>query len=121
MKVVFDTNILIDYLKGIEKANEVLNQYEDIHISIISWIELLVGAKDEYDETIIRQFLHMFSTQFITTKIAERSIQIRKQKRIRLPDAIIWATAHDLRCILVTRNQRDFPADDPSIHIPYQL
>ena len=45
MKAVFDTNILIDYLNGIEAARTELNQYSIRQISVISFIEVLVGAK----------------------------------------------------------------------------
>lgn len=41
--------------------------------------------------------------------------------RIRLPDAIIWATADVGGLLLVTRNTRDFDASNPGICIPYTL
>ena len=46
---------------------------------------------------------------------------IRRRYKIRLPDAVIWATARILGCLLVTRNIRDFPKDDPGVRIPYKL
>jgi predicted nucleic acid-binding protein len=40
---------------------------------------------------------------------------------MRLPDAIIWASADVHSMLLVTRNTKDFPADLPGIRIPYML
>ena len=44
--VLFDTNILIDYLNGIPQAREVLTEYHaNPAISAITWMEVMVGAK----------------------------------------------------------------------------
>jgi len=44
VKALFDTNILIDYLRGIEASRTELDRYEDKAISIVTWMEVLVGA-----------------------------------------------------------------------------
>ena len=53
--------------------------------------------------------------------IAERAIKLRRTHRMRLPDAIIWATAQIHQAVLVTRNTKDFHATWTGIRIPYQL
>jgi predicted nucleic acid-binding protein len=53
--------------------------------------------------------------------VAERSFLVRKQRKLKLPDAIILATAERSDRLLITRNSRDFPADDPGVRIPYRL
>jgi hypothetical protein len=40
---------------------------------------------------------------------------------MRLPDAIIWASAQKENALLVSRNTKDFPVDAPGIRIPYTL
>ena len=42
-------------------------------------------------------------------------------KRIKLPDAIIWATAQTNHRILITRNTKDFAKNEPGVMIPYHL
>ena len=121
MNAVVDTNILIDYLCGINKAKEELEKYKKISISLISWMEVLVGAKDDLEAQSIKEFLKSFSIKQIDMKIAELAITIRKEKKTRLPDAIIWATAQEEGTILVTRNSKDFPKNDPGIRIPYKV
>ena len=120
VKAVFDTNILIDYLGGSQKAKQELDGFEEHYISVITWMEILVGATEGEEESEIREFLTRFSVHQVDDGVAERAVDIRRREKIRLPDAIIWATAQQLGALLVTRNTRDFPARNPGIRIPYQ-
>ncbi|MEP6507728.1 MAG: type II toxin-antitoxin system VapC family toxin [Gemmatimonadales bacterium] len=121
MNAVVDTNILIDYLNGSSKAKHELEAFETIYVSLVSWMEILVGAEDGEEKSTIREFLRRFRVHPIDEGVAERAVAIRRKNKIRLPDAIIWATAQQLGFLLVTRNTRDFPARDPGIRIPYRL
>jgi predicted nucleic acid-binding protein len=120
MNAVFDTNVLIDYLNGSTEARHELESYETVTISVVSWIEILVGAS-EHEEAEIREFLRRFRVHTVNAGVAGRAVDIRRQSGIRIPDAIIWATAQHLGLILVTRNTRDFPHDHPGIRVPYRL
>ncbi|WP_343067636.1 hypothetical protein [Litorivivens lipolytica] len=53
--------------------------------------------------------------------MAERAVVLRRQHRIRLPDATILASALCFRALLVTRNSKDFIEADPTIRGPYML
>jgi predicted nucleic acid-binding protein len=121
MKVVLDTNILIDYLGGLKKAKKELKEYDHAYISLITWIEILVGANDRDEEHSIEEFLSRFEIVPITKEIARESIELRKKYGMRLPDAIIWASAQINDALLVTRNTKDFPKKDPGIRVPYQI
>ena len=57
MKTVFDTNILIDHIKEIAAATEALDASADPFISRITWIEMLVGARDATEDARLRQTL----------------------------------------------------------------
>ena len=121
VKAVIDTNILIDYLSGSAKAKQELDSFEELYISIITWMEILVGAEETDEESEIREFLRRFTVHHVDAGIAERAVDIRRREKIRLPDAIIWATAQQLGVLLVTRNTRDFPTRHPGIRIPYRV
>ena len=121
MNAVVDTNILIDYLNGSEKARRELDVFDVVHISLVSWMEVLVGAKEGEEESEIREFLRRFSVHPVDQGIADRAVEIRRADKIRLPDAIIWATAQQLGILLVTRNTRDFPASHPGVRFPYSI
>jgi len=121
MKAVVDTNILIDYLNGSTKARRELESFDELFISIITWMEILVGASEGDEESEVREFLRRFRVHPIDEGIAERAVDIRRHEKMRLPDAIIWATAQQLGILLVTRNTRDFPARHPGIRVPYRI
>jgi len=121
MNAVVDTNILIDYLNGSTKARAELNRFERLSISVVTWMEVLVGVERGGAEDDVRAFLRRFDVQPVDAGIAERAVDVRRSRRIRLPDAIIWATAMQLGVVLVTRNTRDFPSEDPGVRIPYRL
>jgi hypothetical protein len=119
-KVLFDTNILIDHLSGIEQAGVEFSRYQDRAISIITWMEVMTGSNSE-DEGRIRAFLGAFRCLPLTPDVAERAFVVRRERKLKLPDAIILATAETADRMLVIRNTRDFPADDPGVRIPYRL
>ncbi len=116
---ILDTNILIDYLRGIEDAREEIGRYPACAISLITWMEVMVGATDKNEGALLRDFLSRFTLVAVSADIAEVAVALRRQHRIRIPDAIIWASAQVSNTLLVTRNTRDFPADDPGIRVPY--
>ena len=120
MKALMDTNILIDYLNGIAAAREEIGRYETPLISAITWMEVMVGAIDD-EQPAIRSFLSRFTQVAIDAEVAEIAVAIRREHKMRLPDAIIWASAKRESALLVSRNTKDFPADLPGVRAPYQL
>ena len=120
MRALFDSNILIDYLNGVAAARSELARYERPAISMITWIEVLVGAAGKADAAT-RGFLAGFERLEVTEAIAELAVAIRRESGLRIPDAIILATARSENLLLVTRNSRDFPAEHPGIRIPYRI
>jgi hypothetical protein len=55
----------------------------------------------------------------LTRRVSREAVALRRTRRIRLPDAIVWASARSESALLVTRNTKDFPADDPGVRVPY--
>jgi predicted nucleic acid-binding protein len=53
--------------------------------------------------------------------IAEDAVNLRRRYRMKLPDAIVWASARRDGRLLVTRNSKDFPPSDPGVRLPYTL
>jgi predicted nucleic acid-binding protein len=120
VKALFDTNILIDYLSGVGAAKKELARYKYRSISTITWMEVLVGTTAD-DEAAVRSWLGSFDLIALDSAIANRAVEIRKLKRIRLPDAIVWASAQVNSLLLVSRNTKDFPADEPGVRVPYKI
>ena len=121
MSELFDTNILIDHLNGVAKATREITRSKNPAISVITWIEVMTGASTQEEEAILRAFLLNFQCLEITREVAERAAVIRRQKRIKMPDAIILATAEAGGRQLVTRNVKDFPSGTRGVRVPYRI
>ncbi len=120
VKALFDTNVLVDFLSSVPAAAEELGRYDDTAISIVTWMEVLVGAPpDQAAET--ERFLSTFGVVQLDTEVAREAVRLRRAHRVRLPDAVIWASARVSNRLLVTRNTRNFPVGDPGIREPYRL
>jgi hypothetical protein len=120
MNAVFDTNIVIDALNGVVAADAEYSRYTRVLISRITWMEVLVGAPE--DDAPVRDFLEtLFEISPLDLAVAERAVALRRTHRLRLPGAIIWATAQIHDAVLVTRNTKDFHADWEGIRVPYQV
>ena len=57
----------------------------------------------------------------LNDEIAEIAVNIRKENKIKIPDAIIWATAKYTDSLLITRNTKDFQGLGADIKIPYNV
>jgi len=119
--VLFDTNILIDHLNGVKRAEQEIKRNPGAAVSIITWIEVMAGATSEEDEAQLRVFLARFQSLPVTDAVAGRAAENRRVRRVKLPDAIILATAEMANRQLVTRNVRDFPKGMRGVRVPYQV
>jgi hypothetical protein len=90
-------------------------------VSQITWMEVLVGSRDEEEERVIREFLGGFSVVPIGQEVAEAAVVLRRDNRLKLPDAIILGTAECQQALLVTRDTKAFGDSSPGIRVPYQL
>ncbi len=118
--VIFDTNILIDILAGVPAARIEYESAEDRAISVVTWMEVMVGVKPEEEAKILR-FLATFIQFPLSSAIAHKAVEVRRTSRQKLPDAIILATALVEGHLLLTRNTRDFQEDTSTVRIPYRL
>jgi predicted nucleic acid-binding protein len=94
--------------------------YGQLLISPVTWMEVMAGQAVG-EEEMLRKFLARFRQIDIDQEVAEYAVAIRRKHKIRLPDAIIWASAKKENALLVSRNHKDFPADDPGIRMPYSV
>jgi predicted nucleic acid-binding protein len=120
LKGLLDSDVLLDFLDGHAPAAREIGRYSHRSISIISWMEIMSGARNPTDEATRRGFLNHFEVIQLNAEIAEAAVQLRREHRLKLPDAIIWATAQAEQCVLVTRNTKDFPAGQPGVRFPYR-
>ena len=117
---LLDSNIII-YLSKRELSLSFLDQFDDHFISVITYMEVLgYQFRNPKEEAFIREMMEVFRILFIDQKVADRAVKIRRKCRIKLPDAIIAATAKTLNLCLVTRNTRDFEKVEIQIANPFE-
>jgi predicted nucleic acid-binding protein len=119
--LLFDSNIIIDALNGYAEAAEEIRSATRRSTSIVCWIEVLAGCPTPEAERLARSLLEKFEVLDVDRPIAEQAMTIRRTLSLKLPDALVLATARALGVQLSTRNTKDFPAADPTIRVPYQL
>ena len=118
--LLLDTNILIDVLRGEAVALAWLEQQQQPHISMITWIEVLVGCR-EGETSRVQAWLECFPRLPLDEAIAAETVRLRQRHGLKIPDAIILATARCGDLSLATRNLKDFPLALGGVVHPYQL
>jgi predicted nucleic acid-binding protein len=101
-----DTNTIVDYLENKLpfQSSEFIDNIE-IQFSIILRIELLVWQKASDEQlNLLNDFISASTVFGLTEEIIIKSLEIRKTFRLKLPDAIIAATAAVNDFTLLTRN-----------------
>ncbi len=110
---LFDTNILIYFLAG-KLPEDVKKQIENIletsfYISVITKLEIL-GWRGHTEKTFkeTKSFIEEAVIIGLEDEIVDEAINLRRQKKIKLADAVIAATAIVYKRILITNNEKDF-------------
>jgi len=112
-KIVLDTNILIEILKGnktIIKKLELLST--DFVISSITVMELYYGALNKAELFQLKKFISLFKVIEINENISSISteliFQYAKSHNLAIPDSLIASTAISIDSELLTLNLKDF-------------
>ena len=110
---LIDTNVAIEYIGEalLEKDLTMLDGIidEQFYISVINKIELL-GFSDitENEELKFQELINAADILDLNENIVNSTIEVRKKYKIKLPDAIIAATALENELTIITHNTKDF-------------
>lgn len=100
--ILVDTDVFIDHLRG---AQQLAPGRHRLHYSVITRAELFAGRTAS---NLVSTLLAPFREIPIGRAVAERAGRIRRESGIRLPEALIAATAIEHKLGLATRNRNDF-------------
>jgi predicted nucleic acid-binding protein len=128
VKYLWDTNIVIYFLQKLfpSEIETWIDSILEMHqpcISVITEIELMCWkVADKNDQALLQRFIQEITVVDLEKSIKIKTAEIRKSTRIKLPDAIIAATALVHKCTLLTRNYKDF-ANIPELNVinPFEL
>jgi len=110
MSALWDTNIVIYFLSGqLPDSSGLLESYGMPAISSITEIELLSWqTESDSDREVLNVFLSQCEILDLLGEIKPLTAQIRREHHVKLPDAVIAATAIHYSMVLLTRDSRDF-------------
>lgn len=109
---LIDTNVVIDYLgqkiplSGMKFMNTIIDNIPNV--SVITKIEVLGFNAPAEHYQLLTDFMNDATVVELTNKVVDATIEIRKNYKTKLPDAVIAATALVYDLTIISRNVSDF-------------
>ena len=112
-RFLFDTDVIIDYLRGYREAVNFFQSFDDdFNVSAITIAELYSGVKDEEEKKELEYFVSLFNVIPVSVEIAVEGGYLRQawyeSHGMGLADALIAATAGLNKMHLVSLNEKHF-------------
>lgn len=109
---LIDTNVISDYFSaslptnGLHLMDIVIDAVPNL--SVITQIELLCWKTHSLTEQRVKDFIEDSAVFDITPDVIANCVNIRRNKKVKTPDAIIAATALTYHFTLISNNEKDF-------------
>lgn len=97
--MIIDTDVLVWYLRGNEKAYKAIDNYNSFFISVVTYMELVQGMRNKKELNNLRKALHIWNAKilYISEEISAKAMCYVEQHflshSMQLADALIGATA----------------------------
>ena len=112
--ILVDTDVLIWYLRGNEKAYKTIECLESFTISVVTYMELVQGMRNKEELNSLRQALYAWNCEilYITEEISAKAMFAIEQHflshSMQLADALIGSTAIVHGLPLLTGNDKHY-------------
>lgn len=112
--VLIDTDVLIWYMRGNEKAYETIESLNGFSISVVTYMELVQGMKNKKELNSLRQALHVWNAQiiYLSEEISAKAMFFVERHflshSIEIADALIGASALAYGLPLLTGNDKHY-------------
>jgi predicted nucleic acid-binding protein len=119
-KALLDTNVIILLSKQGIDVDSLLASYDEFYVSIITYMETYgYEFKNSDEKDIIDAFFELVEVVDVNQSIAQNVIVYKtaKKRKIKLPDAIILATAKYLGADLLSDDWDDFINIDGDVNV----
>ena len=112
--MIIDTDVLIWYMRGNEKAYEIIEKSNTFSISVVTYIELVQGMRNKKELNNLRKALRGWNAQilYISEEVSAKAMFYVEQHflshSIQLADALIGATAITHGFPILTANDKHY-------------
>ena len=112
--MILDTDVLIWYMRGNEKARKLIDDAERFSISVITYMELLQGMRNKGELNSLRRALHLWGTDilYVSADISAKAMFYVEQHflshSLEIADALIGATAVSSGMPIITGNYKHY-------------
>jgi hypothetical protein len=112
--ILIDTDVLIWYMRGNEKAYDIIENLNSFSISVVTYMELVQGMKNKKELNSLRQALHGWNTKlvYISEEISAKAMFFVEQHflshSLQLADALIGASAITYGLPVLTGNDKHY-------------
>lgn len=107
-RFLLDTNAIVSLLAGNRELSAQLETAEYVGISVISYLEFLAfNGLSDGDITCFDNFckrVEVVSLSYDDSKLMKQALDLRSSHRLKLPDAIIGATALSRNALIITND-----------------
>jgi hypothetical protein len=117
---LLDSNAIIFASKQKLDTDELLSRYDNFYVSVITYIEVYgYDFTNQTEKDFIDEFFKILKIVEVNGEIADQAIIYRKNKspKIKLPDAVILATAKYVNADLLTDDWDDFQNIDATVNV----
>lgn len=111
---LIDTDVLIWYMRGNEKAYAAIENLESFSISVVTYMEMVQGLRNKKELITLRQALHGWNARvlYLSEEISAKAMFFVEQHflshSLQLADALIGATAISHGLPLLTGNDKHY-------------
>lgn len=122
-KVLVDTDVLIDFLRGVKGADDYLREISrdaNLYCSVITVAEIHAGMLEK-EKGKTNAFLEGLFVLPVTQEVAENAGRFKREIKshaLELDDCLIAATAYLEKAVLVTKNRKHYPINELDIESP---
>ncbi|MBC8192826.1 MAG: type II toxin-antitoxin system VapC family toxin [FCB group bacterium] len=112
--MLIDTDVLIWYLKGNEKARDVVENLPGFSISVVTYMELVQGMRNQRELSELRRALRDWKAEilYINEEISSKAMFLVERHflsdSMRLADALIASTALTNGIPILTANDKHY-------------
>ena len=114
--MLVDTDVLIWYMKGNQKAKNALDTLESLVLSAVNYMELVQGIRNKTELRVLQKFISQKRIEIvhISVEISQKALYFLEQfslsHQLRMADALIAATASVTNTTLLTGNTKHYRA-----------